>query len=218
MRLRRLSFLLASVLLSAASALAGDVYDNGPVNGTVDAWTINFGFAISDSFTISGSNQTINGISFGVWLSPGDVIQSVEVSMTSDPLGGTTYFDGVVNLTQSGCFENQLSYQVCTASGTFNGPTLVPGFYWLNLLNATSRDGNPVYWDENSGIGCTSPGCPSLGDENGCLQNGAPGGCIPSESFTLSNNGSATVPEPSSALLFGSGFLTVIAVLRRRFC
>ena len=26
--------------------------------------------------------------------------------------------------------------------------------YWLNLQNATSAGGDPVYWDENSGVGC----------------------------------------------------------------
>src|ERR1039457_643933 len=30
-------------------------YENGPVNGTVDAWTINFGYVISDSITLGGS-------------------------------------------------------------------------------------------------------------------------------------------------------------------
>jgi len=28
------------------------LYDNGPINGNVDAWTINFGFVMSDPFTL----------------------------------------------------------------------------------------------------------------------------------------------------------------------
>jgi hypothetical protein len=33
------------------------IYDNGPVNGQVDAWTINFGFAISDSVQATAPSQ-----------------------------------------------------------------------------------------------------------------------------------------------------------------
>ena len=33
----------------------GIAYDNGPVNGQVDAWTINFGFAASDTIQVNGS-------------------------------------------------------------------------------------------------------------------------------------------------------------------
>ena len=28
----------------------GVIYENGPVNGTTDAWTINFGYVVSDTF------------------------------------------------------------------------------------------------------------------------------------------------------------------------
>jgi len=215
MKLRCCSLLLTCLILLAACATADDVYNNGPINGTVDAWTINFGFFVSDTFTVSTPNTPITGLSFGAWLFPGDVLQSVEVSMTSDVLGGTTYFDQVVNLTQSGCSENQLGYTVCTETGSFGGPTLEPGTYWLNLQNAVVNNGDPVYWDENSGIGCTSKGCPSVA-ETYCIQNYI--GCIPSESFTLSSGGggTGTTPEPNSAVLWGSGVLSVIAVLRRK--
>ena len=93
-----------------------DLYDNGPINGTVDAWTINFGFATSDSFPVSPQN-TVNGMSFAAWLFPGDVLESVEISITSSEFGGTTYFDQVVNSPQSSCNTNQLGFTVCTESG-----------------------------------------------------------------------------------------------------
>ena len=215
MKLRCCSLLFTCVILLAALAAADDVYNNGPINGTVDAWTINFGFFVSDTFTVSTPNTPITGLSFGAWLFPGDVLQSVEVSMTSDVLGGTTYFDQVLNFTQSGCSENQFGFNVCTETGIFSGPTLEPGTYWLNLQNAVVNNGDPVYWDENSGIGCTSKGCPSVA-ETDCIQNYI--GCIPSESFTLSSGGAGTgtTPEPNSAVLLGSGVLSVIAVLRRK--
>src|SRR5271165_2563939 len=33
----------------------GVLYENGPVNGTGNAWTINSGFIVSDTFTLSAS-------------------------------------------------------------------------------------------------------------------------------------------------------------------
>lgn len=46
--------LLAIATLLALPAAAQIVYENGPINGNTDAWTINFGFVVADSFTISG--------------------------------------------------------------------------------------------------------------------------------------------------------------------
>jgi hypothetical protein len=151
------------------SASAQAVYNNGPINGNVGAYTINFGLITADTFTISTGNTTMTGLSLGAWLYPGDTLESVEVSMTTEPWSGTTYFDQVVNFTQSGCATNQYGFDVCTESGVFDGPTLANGTYWLNLQNGITSSGNPVYWDENSGVGCTSPGCPSLATCNSCI-------------------------------------------------
>jgi hypothetical protein len=64
-------------------------YDNGPINGEHAEWTINFGFAVSDNFTVS-SAATVNGLQFGSWMFPGDVLESAEVSITSQEFGGTS--------------------------------------------------------------------------------------------------------------------------------
>jgi len=214
----RLVFPLLAVIaltIAAAPAFADVAYENGPINGQVDAWTINFGFVVSDSFTISTGNTAITGLSFGAWLFPGDVLQSVEVSLTSEEFGGTVYFDGVVNFVQSGCFLNSYSYNVCTETGSFNGPSLDNGTYWLNLENAVVNNGDPVYWDENSGIGCHSPGCPSEAGPGG-------EGTLPSEAFTLLSGGTTSttsttsVPEPSSVMLVASGALGVGGILLRK--
>jgi PEP-CTERM motif len=203
-----LLFVLALCGGMALPAHAGVIYDDGPINGTTDAWTINFGFVVSDTFTVSSGNSTITSLEFGAWLSPGDTITSAEVSFTSQPDGGTIYFDQVVNFTQSGCTLNQYAFDVCTETGNFRSPTLPNGTYWLNLQNAVVPSGDPVYWDENSGVGCASPGCPSQ-----ATVSFEP---IPPESFTLFGNPSGTTPEPSSILLFGSGILGCAGILRRK--
>jgi hypothetical protein len=211
LKLRIASLSLLALCLVALPALADTVYDNGPINGTTDGWTINFGFIVSDTFAISGGGATVNGLAFGAWLFPGDVLQSAEVSITDAEFGGTTFFDGVVNFTQSGCVGNQYGFNVCTETGSFSDTALADGTYWLNLQNASVNTGDPIYWDENSG--------PSQASENSV-------GTIPSEAFTLTGTGTSTtstttttggtVPEPSSIMLFGSGILGLAGVLRRK--
>ena len=199
----------------ALPAWAQILYNGGPINGETDAWTINEGFVVSDTFTLfSGSNATVNGISFGAWLFPGDTLESVDVSFTHFEFGGTIYFNQTVNFTASGCFVNTYGFDVCQETGFFSGVNLAGGTYWMNLQNAVVNTGDPVYWDENDGVGCTSPGCPSMGDGNNCIADGT--FCVGSESFTLSGNNVATVPEPSSMVLFGSGLLSVVAMVRRK--
>jgi hypothetical protein len=164
---------------------ADDIYDNGPINGNTDAWTINFGFIVSDSFTIANDQTQITGMSFGAWLFSGDTVTSVEVSITSGENSGTSYFDQTVTFTQGSCTSNQYGYNVCTETGSFNGPTLNAGTYWVNLQNASVPSGDPVYWDENSGVGCQGRGCPSQASQNSV-------GSIPSEAFTILGNATTT--------------------------
>lgn len=198
--------LLTFCLLTVPALAQTDLYDNGPTNGTIDAWTINFGFAVSDTFTLT-SNSTLNGLNFAAWLAPGDVLESSEVTITSSEFGGTLYFDQQVNFAQSGCVANQDGFNVCNELGSFSGPAMNSGTYWLTLQNAVVNTGDPVYWDENYG--------PSEASNNSV-------GTLGSESFTIlgstgsSGSGGGTTPEPGSLVLFGSGVLGVGAILRRK--
>jgi len=196
-------FLLATCVAAVPAMAQQTLYTNGPINGEVDSWTINFGFAVSDSFTLS-SPSTVQELMFGTFSFSGDVLENAEVSITSAEFGGTVYTDQTVSFTASGCFVNEFGFNVCTQTGTFGtGVNLAAGTYWLQLSNAVVNDGDPVYWDENSG--------PSLASQNTV-------GTIPSESFTLlgSSSGGGTVPEPSSILLLGSGILGLGALVRRK--
>jgi hypothetical protein len=204
--------LLAMCMVSVvALAQQQEVYWNGPINGTTDAWAINSGFVVSNTFFVGTDAILENGLQFGAWLYPGDVLQSAEVSITSSEFGGIVYYDRTVNFTQSACSVNQFGLDVCTETSTnsFGDLSLRYGTYWLNLSNAVVNTGNPVYWDENSG--------PSLASENSV-------GTVPSESFAiLGANCSSTncnpppsTPEPDSILLFGTGMLAVAGALALR--
>ena len=201
------------VISLAAPALGQTIYDNGHAGTDTDAWTINEGFVVSETFTVSQGTSVVTGFDFNAWLFFGaDVLDSAEVAITSSEFGGTIYFDQQVNFTQSDCMVNSYGFNVCEESGSFNGPTLANGTYWVNLSNAIVNNGDPVYWDENSGAGCNSPGCPSTASENTV-------GTIPSESFTVLGNptsSTGTVPEPSSLLLCAGAILGVAGVFRRK--
>jgi hypothetical protein len=195
--------LLALCLCVTPAIAQQDLYNNGPTNGLGNAWTIDFGFAVSDQFTLS-SNSTVNGLNFALHLFPGDVLETAEVSITSSEFGGTSYFDQTVSFTQLGsCFSNPFGFNVCSESGTFGDVSLNAGNYWLNLQNAATNTGDPVFWDQNNG--------PSLASESSL-------GTIPSESFTIlgSSTGSGTTPEPGSLILFGSGIVGFSGLLRRK--
>jgi hypothetical protein len=201
--------LLLCFALDVIPASAQVLYSNGPINGTVDAWAPNFGYVVSDSFSLT-SAATVGGFSFGVWESPGVTLLSVDWSITSAEFGGTVYGSGTArryeNLTDQFISVNQYGYDIdeITVSGLNVG--LSANTYWLNLQNCTPE----IYWDENSGAGCTSQGCPSLASDSAV-------GTIPSESFTIYGTTSTGVtPEPSSIMLFGSGIVGLAGVLRRK--
>ncbi len=210
--------LLASCWMFAIQAHAGSIlYQNGPVNGicdingcTADAWTINFGFEITDSFTIS-TPSTIQGFNIAVWLDPGDTLSSVDWA-----IGTTAFGTQIANGTASGAnvsstflFTNQYGFNIYEASITGLDVHVTggaPQSYWLSLQNATVPSGDPVYWDENSG--------PSFAQGN-CLKDEM--GCIPSESFNIVGTpDGGTTPEPSTILLVVSGMIGVGGALRRK--
>ena len=208
----KLRIAMFALCLAAVPAMADTLYSNGAINGTTDAWTINFGFAVSDSFT-TATNSTLNSIAFGAWLFPGDTILSTEVLVGLTEYGAELS-DQIVNLSQQSCSGNQYGYNVCTVTGNLGTPVNLLGGvpYWLTLQNAVVNNGDPVYWDENGGASSAS--------ENSV-------GTIPSEAFTLIGGGTTTcggppcgttgtTAEPSSVMLFGSGILGLASILRRR--
>lgn len=201
---------IVMLALAAVPALADiTLYDNGPINGTVDAWTINYGYSVTDSFTLA-TQSTITGFQFGVWAYAGDTPVSVDFAVGSSPFGGNFT---TVPLTSQFLYNNQDGYDMDLETASNLNISLGAGTYWLTLQNAVTTQGNSLYWDENSG--------PSQAYESSL-------GTIPSESFQImgftssttgcgvSGAGCEPVPEPGTLLLLGSAVLGLGAWWRRK--
>jgi uncharacterized repeat protein (TIGR03803 family) len=162
---------------------SGVIYDNGPLDGNTNAWNIGGGIALADSFTVRSRSSTIKEINFYTWMYPGDQALSVDWSVTSDPLGGTVYGSGTAQLTDVLLFTNGFGYEIHKETVAGLNLNLDPGTYYLNFQNAVTLQGNILYWDENDGVGCQSPDCPSLAQLSGFGWNG-------SQSFDITGVGS----------------------------
>ena len=155
------------------------VYENGPINGNANAWTVNSGYTVANSFVAVQSNLT--SFQLGVWEFPGDQMLAVDWSITDAPFGGNVYGMGTAVVNDAFLFVNQDGFEVHMIFAPNVMVTLGLGnTYYLNLQNATTFLGNPIYWDQNSGVGCHSTGCPSLADDSLF-------GNIPSEAFQVCN-------------------------------
>src|SRR5579864_8220078 len=86
------------LLLTATPVMAGTLYNNGPYNGTTDAWTINFGFSVSDSFE-TVANSTIEDLHIVYWdASTSDLLTTVDMQLGNTSFGGSTQtLNGVTN-------------------------------------------------------------------------------------------------------------------------
>lgn len=122
---------------------AGAVYNDGPANATLGAWPINFGFVTSDTFEyFLGPQGAITGFCFSAWNYPGDVITSVDWSITSFENGGTFYGQGTATGSNLSCV---LSCAGNLPIGPFNGFAPPNGTCGVSLLNNPPGAGFNVY-------------------------------------------------------------------------
>jgi hypothetical protein len=203
---------LAAVTASAQQIPQQVLYNNGQANGCCDAWPINLGSVTSDTFTLA-SASTVSGFDFYTWEFPGDQVLTVDWSITSGEFGGTSYGSGTASLIDKFLSSNAYGYNVDKVTASGLNVALNAATYWLNLQNAVTKEGNTVYWDENSGVGCRGDdgkggGCPSKASESAV-------GTIPSEPFDILGNGTGTTPEPGGIILLVSG-IGLAGALRNR--
>jgi len=196
-------------LFTVNTSLASVVYDNGPINGAIDGFTINQGFEVSNSFTLSQSTN-LTGVQFGVDLFPGDTMSSVDwvisTGPTGDGVGDGAQPTGIIaagTATTTTTFQSNLSGYDLDEITFPLGVTLAPGTYYLSLQNAVATNGDPAYWDENNG--------PSTAYESviGNLANFDVPNTTGSESFQLFSAPSVPTPVVISGNISGSGALNV---------
>ena len=190
---------VALALAGAPCAQAQALYSNGPINGTINAYTINFGYAVTDSFTLT-STSDLQSVNFGVWDTAGDTATSVDWAITTAPFGGTTLFSGTSAVSSMFQYSNLYGYDINADTFSLGSLGLGAGTYYLELSNAGSQNGDAIYWDENNG--------PSTAYDSTL-------GLVGSESFTI-NGTLVAVPEPAALAIFILGLTAVVHTRRRR--
>lgn len=228
MKLRILTISLTILcLMLSASAFAGELYNDGPFDGTTNALFIDgpnpgpFSQSISDGFIASGSG-TAGNLEIAMWVPSGTTPTTVSWWL------GTTAFGQDISHGVGTVGTNMTDTLMCTNGQPFNGGICAGGFgfdvydvkvsglsglltsgnqYFLTLGNANDNFGTQFdAWDVNNGPA-------SCFFAVGGVEIGGCG--FPGESFIIST-GTQVVPEPGSLVLFGSGFLGLAGILRRK--
>ncbi|MEI8195104.1 MAG: PEP-CTERM sorting domain-containing protein [Phycisphaerae bacterium] len=181
-------------------AKAALLYDNGPLNGLVQAYQLGGAFQCTDSFTLTAP-ASLTEAQVGLWVNSGDVPNTVDWSIGSAAYGSDLGSASGVALTNtfvashSNVGPEHLNFDDYESTFPITG-TLAAGTYWLTLTNDTPVTSLGVFWDQNSG--------PSSAFATVV-------GSAPSESFQIYGD---AVPEPASLGLLGLGAAMFLA--RRR--
>jgi len=210
--------LLSLALVIPTYAQNGDiVYNNGMdpcPGGCVDAWQINDGIVTSDTIFLT-ANAKVTGFDIWAWEFPMDRMLRIQWSITSSANGGTVYGSGNVPVQDHFIALNEYGFDIDKVTVTGLNVRLAPGTYWFNLAGGVTEQHYPVYWDENSGYACSSPGCPSLASNTLV-------GTIPSEAFDVhgiygpGGDEESKAPTPRTLVVLTSGLLGLGLMVRRQ--
>lgn len=209
-----LAVVAAAAALACSSAKASVVYDNGPINGTINATGISSSQAIGNTFTLA-TNTAITSVSFGTWIDAGYSLDSVEWGITDMYGVLPTFKMAAVTIGDILRIYETPFGSLEVREGTFltGGATLSPGTYYLWLRKALGTGPNSGgLWDVNNGssLAYFSVNDVFIGPVTGVGGPGKTG----SNSFKLISSGA--VPEPGTWLLLIGGFGLAGAELRRR--
>ena len=219
-KLALLIALIAAIAVIPAPAQNGNiVYNNGMLpcdqDGCIDAWEISDGIVTSDSIFLT-ANARVTGFDIWTWEFPTDRVLRLQWSITSSENGGTVYASGSTLVQDHFIAVNEYGFDIDKVTLTGLDVNLPGGEYWLNLTNAITAQHDPVYWDENSGTGCHSPGCPSQAFNTQIV------GTIPSETFDVrgiyqhDGDQQGKAPTPGTLFVVTSGLLGLAVTIRRR--
>lgn len=210
MRFHRL-LLVSLCLLPATTAPAAVLYSNGPALGTLDAWSINRGQSVSDSFTLPIATA-VTGFDFTTWSLHGDLATTVEWSVGTTEFG-TDEGSGTAAVSNVFDFNNTDGFAVYSNTVTGLDLPLTAGTSWLTLKTSQGTSALPsIFWDENDGPSAAFESVhTSLFDDAGFgCSNGQPS-CTGSEAFDILG-----APEPGSLGLLGFGLLAMAGLVGRK--
>ena len=133
--------------------MADTLYNNGSFNGNIDGWSIDYGFAVSDSFTVA-SGSTIQDFHLAYWTAAGNQLTSVDMAIGSTSFGGTYNTYGVSGSTLLG--TNNFGFAVYQSDLTSGISVPWSGAGYVSLQNACTAGGcsagePQIFWDENNG-------------------------------------------------------------------
>lgn len=198
---------LGTVILAASSHGQTLLYDNGPVNGTGNQYSIAGPFFVTDSFTL-GAASTVTNATVGIWNLPGDSLTSLQWSITTGPNSGTTLATGTsatidtfLRLGTGG----DAGAPVYSDSFSITPTALAAGTYWLQLSGAVTGANQNAYWDVNNGPSSAYQGI------SGSIDTPK----LSSESFQLYGT-ITSAPEPSTMALVVVGSLSLLGFRRRK--
>ncbi len=148
----------SAAALLASSAGASTIYSNGPANGNLFGWTINFGYQVADSFT-AAPGSTATSMSFETWAADAlstDTPQTVDWAIVNgNPLGGGTFTiidSGTASITATALGLNGALDELFSDTISLPNVALTCGSNcWIELQNGVTADGQPMYWDNNDG-------------------------------------------------------------------
>ena len=201
----RLALLACVSTLSALPNIADTLYDNGPINASLNGRIINGGLAVADSFTLA-NRSSLNGAQVGLWTLPGDYPVSLDWSIGSNP-DLSDFGSATVVPTDHYQYVNPNGYWIFEVDFALS-ETLPAGTYWLTLQNAAVPSGDYVFWDQNNGPSQAWTDSQGLGA--GCAGRGA--SC--SESFQIFGTVQA-VPEPGTGFLVCAALLLICGLARK---
>jgi hypothetical protein len=224
---------LVSLALSTPATATTLLYDNGTLNGTLQAlYFSSYSSSVSphevqvtDSFILTGS-ATLTQVQIGAWNFIGQATYSINWAIGTSPYG-TSIGSGTALTTDTFVGTND-SNSPELYEDTFPLPLigLGAGTYWLTLTDSVLAVGGvPITgfltgWDVtdgpsaaySSGIGSLA-GYVTTNPNTGASETFTTG----SESFEIYGSGPAVVPEPGTLLLLGPGLAGLWVWERKKF-
>jgi len=205
--LRLLPIALLCIPVSASAEVV--LYSTTPLSNAGTGGNIST-YNMTESFVLA-SASVVSSIDFGIWLTAGDSLNTINYCISSATFcGGTSYGSGASAPVTTSYLQTEtlLGYDAKFATGS--GISLAAGTYYLTLSNPgnlLAAQGKAVLWDF-----ADDPGSSTARR----IANGTSGAGTSNTPMTLAVNGTGPTPEPATWLLGIAGLACMARLGRRR--